>query len=56
MTNHLFRDDVAMPVPECGQLLTASRAPGPITSHHFHFKPTIWEDALRLRVWLSWCT
>jgi hypothetical protein len=56
MTNHLFRDDVAMPVPECGQLLTASRAPGPIASHHFHCKPTIWEDALRLRVWLSQCT
>ena len=43
MTNALFRHDVAMPLPECGQLLTASRAPGPITSHHFHFKPTIWE-------------
>jgi len=56
MTNALFRDDVAMPLPACGQLLTAGRAPGPITSHHFHFKPTIWEDALRLRVWLSRCT
>ena len=33
MTNALFRDDVAMPVPVCGQLLTASRAPGPIVHH-----------------------
>jgi hypothetical protein len=37
MTNALFRDDVAMPVPECGQLLTASRAIGTdyITSFPF---------------------